>query len=263
MFRLLVISDMHCGNVSGLTPPEYWRADLQETQKPFWDFYTGAIDQIGPVDAVVCNGDAIDGPGRKGTTHHLTTDVGTQAEMAARVIEYPKTKRKFIVRGTGFHVDGDTAYEDYVAAQFGIDAQDELRLEAHGRKLHFRHVVGRSDTPYGQYTQAAKEMVNETLQAEFEDYQGADILGRAHVHYCVKISIADGATGRMREAFTNPCLELRGPKISGFVRGLRTWLYHVGFTLIEIDRTGEAFIRPIILPIKQYMPRGYQCLTAA
>lgn len=263
MFRLLVISDTHCGNIAGLTPPEWHRKDLVDVQKPFWDFYTEACEMIGPVDALVFNGDAIDGPGYKDTTSLLTSDVGMQAKMAAKVAMVPDAKAVFVVRGTGFHTEGHMSYEDIVAAELGVEAEDEARIEAYGRKMHFRHVVGRSDTPYGQYTQAAKEIINEMLQADFEDYPKADILGRAHVHYSVKIAVADGAGGLERWAFTNPCLELKVQKNHGFVRGLRTWLYHVGFTMIEIDKkTSEAFIRTIIYPIKGYLPKGYVCLTA-
>jgi len=253
---------MHAGHLLGLTPPEWHREDCKSWQVPAWNFYADAVKQIGRVDELIVNGDAIDGPGYKETTSHLATDVGEQALMAERIIMLPKADRVHIVRGTGFHTDGHTAYEDQIAREFGIKAQDELRLEIYGRRIHVRHVVGRSDIPYGQQTQMQKELINDILQSEFEDYQAADILLRAHVHYCFEVRTADSARGIMRTVYTAPALELRGPKQSSFTRRLRTWKYDFGFTLIEIDpKSREAFIRPILMPIKNYAKREYTCLT--
>jgi hypothetical protein len=217
------------------------------------------IEQIGPVNDVVMNGDAIDGPGRKDTTGHLTTDIEEQQEMAETILDYVKAERRHVVRGTGFHTDGDKAYENDLESSY---TGDDLRLMVHGRRVHFRHVVGRSDTPYGQYTQIAKELTNEIMQASFEGYEPADVIIRSHVHYHAMISVGDATTGYSRIAFSTPSLELRGPRSGPFVRKLRTWLYHVGVTLIEIDETGEVFVRPFLFPIDRYMRREYQCLTA-
>lgn len=261
MIRGLVIGDTHCGNLTGLTPPGRWDSENRAWLEPFWNFFNSVVDQIGPVDFMVGNGDLIDGPGKKETTHHITTDLNKQVDMAVQIMEYPKAKKKYIVRGTGFHVEFGGSLESFVADALGIDALDDLRLEVAGRKFHFRHVVGRSDIPYGQYTQVGKELVNDLLQGEMEGYQAADVLIRSHVHYCTGVWLADSMRGYTRQAFTCPALQLRGPVGSGFVRGLRTWKYDVGVTLIEVDRkTKEVFIRPFIFPQKNYMTREYECL---
>lgn len=259
--RILVISDTHCGNLAGLTPPGWWRKDC-EWQEPFWNWFTEAVKQVGPVDDLVINGDAVDGEGKAGSSHHLTTNVKDQQEMAKEIADQIKADRRHFVRGTGFHTDSALAYEDAIAEAFNTEAQDDLRLQVNGRKLHFRHVVGRSDTPYGQYTQVAKELTNELMQGSFEGYDPADILVRSHVHYHAAMSVGDGVSGLPRIAFTTPSLELRGPKSGPYVRRLRTWLYHVGITLIEITETGEAFVRPILYPLERYMDRSYKCLDA-
>lgn len=262
-YRMIQINDLHSGNILGLTPPAWHCEQYASWQKPSWEFFTSMMEQFGHVDALVVNGDAIDGPGYKDTVSHLTTDVGEQAEMAIQAIEKVKCDHRHIVRGTGFHVDGHTSYEDMIASAFGIDAVDELRAEIHGRLFHVRHVVGRSDIPYGQQTQMQKEIINEILQGEFEDYKAADVLLRAHVHYCFQVSTSDAVRGIMRHVYTAPALQLRGPKQSGFTRKLRTWKYDFGVTLIEVDpRTKEVFIRPFLMPVKNYMKREYLCLTA-
>lgn len=252
--RLLVIGDTHCGSLLGLTPPEYQSDDNRDWLGPFWEWYTSTLEQIGPVDALVHLGDAIDGMGRKESTQHLTTNLNKQVDMAVQCIEAVRAKCRYLVRGTGYHTDLGGSFEDFVAEQLKIDAHDELRLEINGRKFHARHVVGRSDIPYGQYTQDAKEATNEILQSELEDYDYADMLGRAHVHYNTGVWYWDSKRQVKREVWTNPALQLRGPVQTAFVRKLRTWMYHVGLTLLEVDRHGEHFIRPIICPIKLYYP---------
>lgn len=260
MHRILVESDYHCGNLAGLTPPGWFRADC-DWQEPFWNWRIEALRQIGPVDDHVLNGDLVDGEGKKGAAYHLTANVKDQQEMAEDCVEVVKAKRRHFIRGTGFHTDSGLPFEDAIAAAFNTDAVDDLRLEINGRKLHFRHVVGRSDTPYGQYTQVAKELTNDLMQSAFEGYEPADILVRSHVHYHAAVSVGDGVSGWPRIACTTPCMELRGPKSGPYVRRLRTWLYHVGMLLIEIAESGEAFVRPVVYPLERYMDRSYKCVA--
>lgn len=261
MHKILVESDYHVGNLAGLTPPSMFREDCRSWQEPFWNWRQETLRQIGPVDDHILNGDLVDGEGKKGAAYHLTANVKKQQEGAIENMEQVKAKRRHVVRGTGFHSDSGLPFEDAIAEAFHTEATDDLRLEANGRKIHARHVVGRSDTPYGQYTQVAKELTNELMQSNFEGYEPADVLIRAHVHYHALVSVGDGVSGHPRVAFTNPCLELRGPVSGPYVRKLRTWLYHVGMTLIEISESGEVFVRPIIYPLERYIDRGYKCLT--
>lgn len=260
MHRVLVLSDTHCGSVSGLTPPGWGRADCPWLS-PFWDWFTSTLKQIGPVDDLIMNGDTVDGEGKKGAAYHLNANVKDQQEMTEEIVDQVKADRRYFVRGTGFHTDSGLCYEDAIAEAFNTKALDDLRLEINGRRLHARHVAGRSDTPYGQGTQIAKELTNELMQGSFEGYEPADLIIRSHVHYHYMVGVGDGVSGWPRIAFTTPCLQLRGPKIGPYVRNLRTWLYHVGMTLIEIEKTGEIFVRPVLFPIDRYMDRSYTCLT--
>lgn len=262
-FRMLVISDLHCGNVLGTTPPEHQTERTREWLGPLWERLLSLADQIGTVDALVANGDLIDGPGRKDSTHHITTDILEQTEMAEYALSRFKTRKRFVVRGTGFHTDANGALENVVAQALNCEAFDELRIDVHGLKFNFRHVIGRSDTPYGQYTQAGKEMINDQLQAEMEAYDYADLLGRAHVHYCTGAWRWNTARNRKQEVWTNPAMELRGPKNSSYVRKLRTWMYHVGAMVITVWPDGEYRLTPAVWPLKVYAPtmREYICLT--
>lgn len=263
-FRVAHISELHCGSVTGLTPPEEQTARNKAWLGPLWKMYVAASEQIGTVDALVLNGDLIDGPGRKDSVKHLTTDIVTQVDWATQAASVIKAKQRFVVRGTGYHTDHNGALEDIVAQSLNCDVFDELRLEIHGFLFHVRHHVGRSDTPYGQYTQNMKEAINEVLQAELEDYESADLLARGHVHYCTGAWRWNTLRGQRQEVFTNPAMQLRGPENSSYVRKLRTWMYHVGFTVVDFYKDEDRWeIRPFIFPIKLYAPqmRKYLCLT--
>jgi hypothetical protein len=260
--RILIASDNHAGAGTGLTPPRFHNDENRSYLGPFWDWYVERVEEIGRVDAFVHLGDAIDGPGKRENTYHISTDLNKQVDMAVEAIEKVRADRVYIVQGTGYHTDDNCSFEQFVASQLNTDAIPEVRLEVHGRRFLGRHVVGRSDIPYGQYTQLGKELINEILQGELEGHDKADLHGRAHVHYMVRIGMLDAKTGLMKEAWTNPALQLRGPNTTAFVRKLRTWMYHTGMVLLEIEQTGEAFVRPIPFPIQFYMDRRFECLTA-
>ena len=262
--RLVMISDLHCGSVTGVTPPDSQNAVNREWLGPFWGKLVDTANQLGVVDSLVVNGDLIDGPGRKDSTKHITTDLIEQTEMAAEAISLFKTRARFIVRGTGYHTDAGGSLEDVIAKRIDCEAHDDLRLDHWGTLSQFRHHVGRSDTPYGQYTQAGKEMINDVLQAELEDYEAADVLGRGHVHYSTGAWRWNSARGKRQEVFTNPALQLRGPAQSSYVRQLRTWAYHVGFTIIDYTSDGDWKIQPVIFPINLYWQnaREYKCLES-
>lgn len=253
MLRILKINDMHAGHVLGLMPPEWQAPVYHEWQRPFWDFFTTTVDQIGKVDVLAVNGDAVDGPSEKDAAYLAYPKFNDQVDIADAIARQIKAERRVVIKGTGYHTDRSGSYEEAVAQMLNCDAEDEWRSSFNGCIVQLRHVVGRSDTPYGQYTQDAKEMINEWLRAEMEDYEPARVIGRAHVHYSTGVWTIKN--NRKVQAFTAPGLQLRGPKIGPFVRKLRTWMYHVGVTLIEIDRYGEAFIRPITFPLKLYMSR--------
>jgi hypothetical protein len=258
--RILVESDYHAGHILGLTPSRYW-SESNPWARILWEERAKILAGIGKIDAHILNGDAIDGPGRKDSSAHLTTDIIEQTEMAIEAAECVKTKRRFVVKGTGYHTDAGGNLERVIASALNTEAVDELRLDIHGRKLHARHVVGRSDTPYGQMTQLQKEVVNDMLQAEMEDYESADIIVRSHVHYCTMTAVADAARGLMRHAVTTPALQLRAPVQSEYTRKLRTWLYHVGLTVIEIDKAGNVGIFPHIIPLKLTAPQSREYIT--
>ena len=229
---------------------------------PFWEFFQHTLRQFGKLDLAVWNGDLVEGPNKKDPSHLLAPDLGEQVDMAKFVINQVKAKEHRIVRGTGYHTDMHASLETRIGKELGIQVSDDLRLLVHGRRLHFRHVVGRSDIPYGQFTQLGKELINDLLESYFEDGEPADALFRAHVHYCFEVGQWHGSQNFMRRAVAAPCLALRGPRSTAYVRQLRTWKYDVGCSLIEVDPVSkQVFYQATGFPIRNYWRRDYECLA--
>jgi hypothetical protein len=95
MKRVLIMSDLHCGHRVGLTPPDWQyrpgvRSKWRKIQQACWNWYANEIEEAGPFDVVIVNGDAIDGRGeRSGGTELLTTDRHEQVEIAGNRAWHP------------------------------------------------------------------------------------------------------------------------------------------------------------------------------
>ena len=252
MIRILVESDYHCGHVLGLTPPDWQTKQSRKFAGPVWDWREALIEEIGHIDIHILNGDLTDGPGRKETIGLFTTDVEEQAEIAAECARRVRAKKRFLTYGTPFHTVSTLSHESLVAKELGAEIYETLRLEAGGVKFNFRHVVGRSDIPYGQGTQVQKEIVREQLNALAEGYDEASIMVRSHVHYFHHVE-----TSRAH-AFTTPAWELPNPDSDGniYARKLRTLYYDMGAVLIEVS-DGEATIRKQLMPLRVAIKRDY------
>lgn len=212
MKRVLVISDLHCGHRSGLTPPEFqydpenqekeW-AKFGKIQNILWDFYERTIKDLKPIDALLVNGDAVEGKGKKsGGTELITSDRKVQADMAAKCILLAGAKKNVMTYGTDFHVGGDEDWEDLVAEKVGAKIGSHEWVDVNGLIFDMRHYAGRSIIPHGRLTAPLREQLWNTLWAEIAGYPKADVILRSHVHYHV-----DGQVFGKR-VFTTPALQL-------------------------------------------------------
>ena len=136
MKRMVVISDLHCGHVVGLTPPRWhFQIDgkLYANQKELWGFYAQSIDSLKPIDILVVNGDAIDGKGcRSGGTEQNTTDRLEQCEMAIECIEYTEAKTVRMTYGTPYHAGQDEDFEKIIE-RYGQPPLPAMVLISDGR----------------------------------------------------------------------------------------------------------------------------------
>lgn len=254
MKRGLILSDLHCGGVGGLAPPGY-RADwLEPMQSVFWDWYTGKLAEYGPFDFLIGAGDFTDGEGKKGTLGTYITDVRRQAEAARDCILAARVPAKhvYLVRGTPFHSNGATEYEDKIAEDLGCSIKDVQKIEVEGWKIHTRHVVGRSDIAYGQATPLLKELARMEHEAFLEEKDAPDIIIRGHVHYAAHV----GRDGRL--AIASPCLALPIDSANG--RRYTAWYYTVGFGVLELEEGREPMYRAVKMPIRMIHEEGYECV---
>ena len=201
MTRVMVISDLHCGHLVGLTP-EDWDAKPGEgygskahsfyrMRRDGYRWYQKKCEELKP-DWVIVNGDCVDGKGKKsGGTELLTADRNEQCDMAVAVIKETGAKNVVMSFGTSYHTGVDEDWERQVAKGVDGHIESEGNLKVHGIVFNYRHFAGASSIPYGRGTPLAKEAVWNMLWAMRDEYPRADIILRSHVHYFTYIGDAD------------------------------------------------------------------------
>lgn len=218
MRKVLVISDLHCGHLVGLTPPGWMLPEndrsnhlsrLAKYQRHYWNFYTGQLAKHKPFDAVVVNGDMIDGKGeRQGGTECITSDREEQCNIAKTCIKQALSKKTKLLMtyGTPSHTGKDEDWELNIANHFGckIGGHEYARFDGVG--FDFKHKIGSSQVPHGRHTAVAREKLWSQLWHEHAGFPKADVLIRSHVHYY------SGSFGVNWIALTTPALQGLGSK---------------------------------------------------
>lgn len=201
--RVLILSDLHCGNIFGLTPPEY-QNHFREIQQIGWKFYTDNIKKLGKIDLCILNGDLLDGPGKKDTRQHITTDMREQVNIAIEALKIVPAKKFVFIRGTCFHVTTDRENEDDIAKHFNSEIYDSKKINVNGCVIHCKHSVGKGSTVYGSVTPLQSTSALHMLTDISAENTPADIFVRSHIH---EYNMVD------REIFTavtTPCLQFKG-----------------------------------------------------
>ena len=91
--KVLIIGDLHCGSMCGLTHPDWFVSKgrnqfYANLQREMWDDYLEMCNDFGKVDVLIVNGDVIDGKGgRSGSTELVTADMFEQCDMAVKALE--------------------------------------------------------------------------------------------------------------------------------------------------------------------------------
>ena len=241
MKRILVIADLHCGHVVGLTPPRWqakagsggWRERATDYQKAAWNWYVRKTSAHGPFDVVVCNGDAIDGRGeRSGGTELIEPDRTEQCNMAMRCIQRAmNSKTKLIMTyGTAYHTGSHEDWEKEIASDLNGKIGSHEWIDAEGVIFDLKHHVGGSQVPYGRATAISREALWSLLWAERDLAPRTDVVIRSHVHYH---EFCGGRSYRPRLRMTTPALQGMGSKY-----GARrcSGLIDFGFLVFEVSR---------------------------
>jgi len=236
MKRVVIISDLHCGHLAGLTPEDWEKKpesgygtkayEQYRHRREAWKFYEDWCAKLQPVHALICNGDALDGKGpRSGSTELITVDRTEQCDMATACIQEVKAKHVVMSYGTPYHTGINEDWEDQVARQVEaekIGGHDWIAVN--GVVFDYKHHVGRSSIPHGRFTAIARDRLWNLLWAERGEYPKANILIRSHVHYHVAAMENDYA------AVITPALQGYGSKY-----GVRRMSDTVDFGLIWFD----------------------------
>jgi hypothetical protein len=224
--RLLVISDLHCGHISGLRKEKGFK---------YWDSFAGEIDKLKPFDVCLCNGDAIDGKGeRSGGTEQLTTDRKQQKDMAIEILEYIDAKEYIFTYGTPYHVGKEEDWEKLIADHFDAQIHSQALFSVQDVWFHAKHKIGSSSIPHGRYTALARQHMWNLYWTDIGGSERADVFIRSHVHYCEECS-SPGAKWR---AITTPALQGWGSK---FGQRMCEGTIDFGFLVFDVPPTGKEY----------------------
>ena len=222
--RVVVISDIHAGHRSGLTPPKWQTATLGKKfyriQIELWKEYESIISKIKPIDVLMVNGDCIDGRGkRSGGTELITVNRQEQVEIAAECINHCKADKVVMTRGTPYHTGDKEEWEDILADKVGCNKiGDHEFYNVNGVIFDVKHNIGSSSIPHGQFTPIARDRLWNLIWSEYKMQPKADILIRSHVHYYLSLGGVDWS------GFITPALQGMGSKYGAKIcSGLVHW----------------------------------------
>ena len=194
--RLLILSDLHCGSVYGLTPTGWWNTESAEPEndalavrtaperKACWEWFSREIKSLGKINKLVLNGDAIEGKAkRQEGLELLTADEGEQVKMAKRVIDFVGADEAAAIYGTAYHTGMGVDWERFLgdSLAFPIGGQDYYKIN--GTTFDFKHHLSSSSVPHGRHTPLSREKLWNLLWAAKGEFPLADVLIRSHVHY--------------------------------------------------------------------------------
>jgi hypothetical protein len=207
-YSVLILNDLHAGSIFGMMPPDFrTSADAVVGQNPgqkhLWSSWLDLAKRAskGKLDAVVVNGDAIDGPQVKSRGQECTLpDLNDQERAAIETLEIitntirgPSGKVPlYFVQGTEYH-DGRGAenFENIAHKMGGVHynglgtgrfSHEVLDLEFDGVVLNIAHHVGGG----GGITRGNsldKEMIMSALAGKIGKFPKADCVIRAHMHF--------------------------------------------------------------------------------
>jgi hypothetical protein len=197
--RILVISDTHCGHLTGATPPAFQLNQFKESetkrnkwavmQKEAWIGFKKLLTKYAPFDLAFHLGDSIDGKGsRCGGVDLITSSMEEQADIATAVcdtvrLHANKGFKWYGVSGTPYHVDSDgDAWDSVVARRAGFERMGAHEwIDVNGCVFDLKHKLGSSSVPHGRQTALSKERLWNQLWAERQPK--ANVVLRGHVHY--------------------------------------------------------------------------------
>jgi hypothetical protein len=200
MPRLLaVVSDLHCGSVTGLLPPDFTTVEgntigLSEVQRFLWASWLDATQRWLPGVLgsdpwnLIVNGDVIEGV-HHGTKQVISPDTKDHTAAAIAVLRplVEKARRTYMIRGTECHtgnaeVTVGEALATAINRETGKPFWDRLTLDICGVRCVFRHHIGTSVRSYTSDTQLGIARSEEIVEAVKNGEPHPRVIGCAHRH---------------------------------------------------------------------------------
>lgn len=247
----MFISDLHCGSVFGLTPPEHFSTHHKRSQHESWQAYLNIIHKWSNPDVLVVNGDCIEGrQDKQGGAELITPDRNIQSQMAIEAIQRWNAKQIFMTYGTKYHVSDQAEDFEYgIADILNATLEGRLFLTIEGVTFDIRHKVGSSSVPYGRLTALMKEVVWDLLEEANNLGPKVNVVVRSHCHYHTYCGDPE------HYAFTTPGLQLkRGRFGSREMTGRIDW----GAIRITVNKGERICEEKIITKLQSNKPRIFK-----
>ncbi len=182
--RVVIISDLHCGHYSGLTPESYHSKLIYKDAEKIWFWYKEEIEKLKPIDILFVNGDAIEGKGEKsGGTELIVSARDSQCKMAEEAILLAEAKNIYMIRGTPYHTGKDEDWENVIADKLGCKIGDHDWIDVNDLIFDLKHKAPSSMVPYNRNAGVNRDALWNELWALRKGQPLADVYIRSHVHY--------------------------------------------------------------------------------
>lgn len=195
MKTIVMISDLHCGSVFGVTPPEHYNADDERRcmQVESWQAYRSIARAWKNPDVLLVNGDAIEGNQKlQGGAELITPDRNIQCKMAIRAINLFCARQVIMTYGSKYHVSADAEdFEYLIAEQLKAKIGGRVYFDLDGVVFDARHKVGSSAIPHGRATSLIRETMWNLIKEAVENGPRVHVVVRSHVHYHISIEYDD------------------------------------------------------------------------
>lgn len=245
---IAVVSDLHCGSIYGLLPPNFTNAaeapvhqnPLQQFLWECWEYYAAQLKRY-DVAAVIVNGDAIDGAQQAQKQTELCLPLLSDQSRAAvdclqvLLMQTPKAAVYFTA-GTPYHSQPGAREEEAIAKALnarkyhglgtGIYVRESLDLDVDGVVLNFAHHIGVTGGIY-RGTAIDREALFAALAGREGKYQRSDCIVRSHAHFFYHAELPH------RHAVITPCWQLQTQYMRR--RSLYRMLPDIGGIILLID----------------------------
>lgn len=258
--NIAVVSDLHCGDQFGLCPDKvrldgggyYESSTLQKKVNRMWlESFKWVKQTIKDEPFVlVINGDAIDGKPHQSKTQisdNYSDQISIAETILRPVLDDPKCKKYYHIRGTEAHVGKSGEYEELLAKklgaipdEFGNHARWEMWYEIGKSLVHFSHHIGTTGSSSYESTAVYKELVEAFVEAGRWNEKPPSVIVRSHRHrqFETRIAINDG----YGIALVTPGFQLKTPFVHRLLSG-RASTPQIGIYLLRYGSDDGLYTR--------------------